>query len=137
MTQATKRRQMFRCQICGNILESVFAAGGDLVCCGEPMQLIKPHTEEGEEVAEKHLPVLEVSEDGKRVRVKIGEVEHPMVEDHYIQWVELFAGDQFLGRRWLAPGEKPYAEFHLSESEKGEKLQGRCYCNVHGAWLAS
>jgi len=117
-------------------MESVFAAGGDLVCCGESMQLIQSHTEEGEEVAEKHLPVVEVSEDGKRVMIKIGSVEHPMADDHYIQWVELFAGDQFLARQWLAPGQAPEAEFYLGEQLEGQKkLQARCYCNVHGAWL--
>jgi len=118
-------KQVYRCNICGNIVEVLHAGSGQLVCCGQPMELL---TEKTEDVGkEKHVPVVEVTADG--FKVKVGSIEHPMEENHYIEWIELIADDKVY-RRFLKPGEKPEAEFKV----KAEQIQAREYCNVHGLW---
>src|SRR6056297_534227 len=121
-----KRNQIYRCNICGNIVEVLYAGGGQLVCCGENMELLKAATtDQGQE---KHVPVIGKEEDS--IRVKVGSVEHPMEEDHYIEWVELIADGK---RCWkfLKPGDKPEAVFPYIEAKE---LKAREYCNVHGLW---
>ncbi|OYT48544.1 desulfoferrodoxin [Candidatus Bathyarchaeota archaeon ex4484_231] len=118
-------KQVYRCNICGNIVEVLHAGSGQLVCCGQPMELL---TEKTEDVGkEKHVPVVEMTADG--FKVKVGSIEHPMEENHYIEWIELIADDKVY-RRFLKPGEKPEAEFKV----KAEQIQAREYCNVHGLW---
>jgi len=118
-------KQVYRCNICGNIVEVLHAGSGQLVCCGQPMELL---TEKTEDVGkEKHVPVVEATADG--FKVKVGSIEHPMEENHYIEWIELIADDEVY-RRFLKPGEKPEAEFKV----KAEQIQAREYCNVHGLW---
>ena len=121
----TELMQIYKCMVCGNIVEVVHAGRGQLVCCGQPMKLMEvKRTEEGKE---KHLPVIEKA-DGKVV-VKVGSVEHPMLEEHYIEWIELTA-DGFVYRKSLKPGDKPEAEF----SVEADKVNARAFCNVHGLW---
>ncbi len=118
-------KQIYKCSICGNIVEVLYAGGGTLVCCGKPMELLVEKTQD--QGMEKHVPVIEKTEDG--VKVKVGSVEHPMEENHYIQWIELIAnGISF--RKFLKPGEKPEAEFKV----KAENLEAREHCNLHGLW---
>jgi len=118
-------KQVYRCNICGNIVEVLHAGSGQLVCCGQPMELL---TEKTEDVGkEKHVPVVEMTADG--FKVKVGSIEHPMEENHYIEWIELIADDKVY-RRFLKPGKKPEAEFKV----KAEQIQAREYCNVHGLW---
>jgi superoxide reductase len=119
------RGEVYKCNICGNIVELLIVGGGELVCCGQSMELLKEKTEDAGN--EKHVPVVEETETG--VKVKVGDVPHPMEEKHFIQWVEVDA-DGIVYRRFLSPGQAPEAEFEL----KAEKLSAREYCNIHGLW---
>ncbi|MBN3036840.1 MAG: desulfoferrodoxin [Candidatus Diapherotrites archaeon] len=123
----TELRQVYKCNVCGNIVEVLHAGVGELVCCGQPMQLLDEKTQD--KGMEKHVPVIERS--GDVVRVKVGSVPHPMEEAHYIEWVELVA-DGVVHRKFLKPGDAPEAEFHVSARE----LSAREYCNVHGLWVS-
>lgn len=121
----TERRQIYRCNSCGNIVEVLHAGDGELVCCEEPMELLKEKTEDAG--LEKHVPVIEKTETG--LKVKVGSVPHPMEEKHHIEWIEVIA-DGRVYRKFLKPGDKPEAEFELKAGEIG----AREYCNVHGLW---
>jgi len=117
---------IYKCEVCGNIVELVHVGGGELVCCGQPMKIQEEKS--GEEGTEKHKPVIEKTEDGKSTTIKVGSVEHPMEEKHYIEWIEAFVGNKVL-RKYLSPGEKP--EMNLCDVEV---KSARAYCNVHGLW---
>jgi len=121
----TKLNQVYKCNVCGNIVEVVHAGAGELVCCGQPMVLLKENTVDASK--EKHVPVIEKIEGG--VRIKVGSVEHPMEEKHYIEWIELLA-DNRVCRRYLKPGEKPEVVFQVEADE----VAAREYCNLHGLW---
>jgi len=121
-------KQIYRCNICGNIVEVLHAGAGQLVCCGQPMELLKEKTEDIG--LEKHVPVIEKTESG--VKVKVGSTPHPMEEKHYIEWIEIIA-DGRVYRKFLKPGMKPEAEFDV----KAEKIEAREYCNIHGSWKSS
>lgn len=121
----TELKQIYKCDICGNIVEVVHASGGILVCCGKPMTLKKENTSDG--AKEKHVPVIEKIEGG--VLVKVGEVDHPMLPEHYIEWIEVHTENKIY-RKYLKPGEKPEAIFKLDE----EVIAAREYCNLHGLW---
>jgi superoxide reductase len=121
----TKRLQVFKCSVCGNIVAVLHVGGGQLVCCGKPMELLEEKTEDiGKE---KHVPVIEKTKDG--IKVKIGSVPHPMEEKHYIEWIEVIA-DDVIHKKFLKPGDKPEAEFKI----KAKKIEAREYCNIHGLW---
>lgn len=122
----TELRQVYKCDICGNMIEVVHAAGGSLVCCGKPMTLKKENTTDA--ANEKHVPVLE-EVDGKVV-VRIGSVEHPMTPEHHIEWIELHTEDRVY-RKYLSVDEKPEAVFNTSLDKV---LYAREYCNLHGLW---
>lgn len=115
------------CEQCGNIVEYVKESGVPVVCCGQKMTRLMPGTGDG--AHEKHVPVVNIS--GNQVIVEIGEVEHPMVETHYIQWIsiETTRGSQ---RVKLCPADKPRAEFCLADGEKF--VAAYEYCNIHGLW---
>lgn len=121
----TELKQVYKCSICGNIVEVLHAGIGELVCCGEPMELLKEKTDETGN--EKHVPVIEKTETG--IKVKVGSIPHPMEEKHYIEWIEIIA-DGISYRKFLKPGEKPEAEFEI----KAEKIEAREYCSIHGLW---
>lgn len=121
----TEQKQIYKCNICGNIVEVLYAGGGQLVCCGQPMELLKEKIEDVGK--EKHVPVIEKTETG--IIVKVGSVPHPMEEKHYIEWIEIIA-DGASYRKFLKPGDKPEAEFCI----KVEKIEAREYCNIHGLW---
>lgn len=121
----TKRNEVYRCKHCGAIVEVINPAGGTLYCCGEPMELLTENTVDA--AKEKHVPVVEKVEGG--YKVKVGEVEHPMLDNHYIGWVELL-GEDTVQRRYLKPGEKPETVFYTKE----EGVKAREYCNLHGHW---
>ncbi|WP_461613684.1 desulfoferrodoxin [Clostridium sp. Marseille-QA1073] len=122
----TELRQVYKCDICGNMIEVIHAAGGNLVCCGKPMTLKKENTTDA--ANEKHVPVLE-EVDGKVV-VKIGSVEHPMTPEHHIEWIELHTEDRVY-RKYLSVDEKPEAVFNTTLNKV---LYAREYCNLHGLW---
>ena len=122
----TKVREIYKCNICGNIVEMLHAGVGELVCCGEPMELMKEKTEDS--AIEKHVPYIEKTADG--VLVKIGQnQDHPMEEKHYIEWIQIIA-DGVAYRKFLNPGDKPQAKFEVTANE----IQAREYCNIHGLW---
>ena len=118
-------KQVYRCNVCGHIIEIVNTGAGQLVCCGQPMELLTEKTQE--EGMEKHIPVIEKTVNG--YKVKVGSVSHPMETEHYIQWIELIA-DGIILRKHLNPGEAPEAEFCV----KAEIVMAREYCNLHGLW---
>jgi len=121
----TNFKDVYKCEICGNIVEVMHSAGGTLVCCGKPMSIQKENTVDA--AKEKHVPVIH-KEDGKTV-VKVGEVEHPMAEEHHIEWIEVHTTNKVY-TKFLKPGEKPEAVFQLNE----ECVMVREYCNLHGLW---
>ncbi|MBU4535332.1 MAG: desulfoferrodoxin [Euryarchaeota archaeon] len=124
----TKIKEIYRCNVCGNIVEMVHGGVGELVCCGQPMELlIERQTDVG---PEKHIPIIEKTEKG--IKVKVGEVPHPMEENHYIEWVELII-DGKAYREFLEPGDNPEVEFNLNIPEDST-LKVREYCNIHGLW---
>ena len=122
----TKIREIYKCNICGNIVEVLHAGVGELVCCGEPMELMDEKTEDSS--TEKHVPYIEKTEKG--ILVKVGQnQDHPMEDKHYIEWIQLVA-DGVSYRKFLKPGVKPQAEFEI----KADNLWAREYCNIHGLW---
>jgi len=121
----TERRQIYKCEICGNIVEVLHTGRGQLVCCGQPMVLYRENSVDAAQ--EKHVPVVERVDGGLKVRV--GSVPHPMEEKHYIEWIEIIA-DGRVYRKFLNPGDAPEASFDV----KGEKVAARAYCNLHGLW---
>jgi len=121
----TQLKQIYKCNICGNIVEVIHTGVGQLVCCGQSMELLKEKTEDVG--LEKHVPVIEKV--GNKVKVKVGSVPHPMEQKHYIEWIEIIA-DGKTCRRFLKPGEKPEAEFETT----AEEIEAREYCNIHGLW---
>ena len=118
-------RRVYRCNVCGNIVEVLHSGVGELVCCEQPMELLKEKTRDAG--LEKHVPVIERTSSG--IKVKIGSVPHPMEENHYIEWVEVLT-DNEVHRRFFKPEDKPEVEFPIRE----EKIQVKEYCNVHGLW---
>ncbi len=120
----TEKLQIFKCEVCGNIVEMLHGGAGELVCCQQPMKLFEENTVDA--AKEKHVPVKEAVDGG--LKVKVGEVPHPMEEKHYIEWVEIIA-DGKAYRQFLNPGEAPEAFFPV----KGE-FTAREYCNIHGLW---
>jgi len=121
----TELNQIYKCNICGNIIEVIHTGVGQLVCCGQPMELL---TEKTEDVGlEKHVPIIEKV--GDKVKVKVGSVPHPMEQKHYIEWIEMTA-DGKTCRKFLKPEDKPEAEFEIT----AEKIEAREYCNIHGLW---
>ena len=127
MAKAVKEG-IYKCDVCGNIVEYMFVGGGQLVCCNEPMKLYEENTVDA--AKEKHVPVLEECEGG--VLIKVGSAPHPMTEEHSIQWVEVINGD-YVNRKYLHPGNAPEAAFYVPK-QKG--LIVRAYCNLHGLWEA-
>ena len=121
--------KFFKCETCGNVIEFLNASGVPVMCCGKKMEELVPGTSDG--AAEKHVPVIK--QEGNKVTVLIGAVEHPMVEAHYIQWIVLETG-KGAQRAYLNPGEAPKAEFILAEGD--EVVAAYEYCNLHGLWKA-
>ena len=120
-----ERLEVYKCEVCGNIVEVLHGGDGELVCCGQPMNQLVENTVDA--AKEKHVPVVEKIEGG--VKVKVGDVAHPMEEKHYIEWVEIIA-DGKAYRQFLNPGEAPEATFNV---EAGQ-ITAREYCNLHGLW---
>tara|TARA_Y100000034_G_scaffold75166_1_gene90289 strand:+ start:4139 stop:4504 length:366 start_codon:yes stop_codon:yes gene_type:complete len=117
----TTKNQIWKCEVCGNIIEILHEGADSLVCCGQPMVLQEEHTQDPEK-GEKHVPVIEGN------KVKVGSVPHPMDEDHFIEWIEATAENGENCKVFLKPGENPEAEFAFPVK------QARAYCNLHGLW---
>jgi len=116
----TKIKQIYKCEICGNIVEVVHEGAGQLVCCGKPMTLQEENTTDA--ATEKHVPII----NGKTVT--IGSIEHPMTQEHYIEWIEATAESGEVCKKFLNPDEEPVAEFPF------EPVSAREFCNLHGLW---
>ncbi len=120
-----KRNEIYKCELCGNIVELEHVGGGKLSCCGQDMKLVTENTVEASK--EKHIPVIESMDKG--IKVKVGSVAHPMEDKHYIEWIDLIADDKVY-RKFLKPGDAPEAEFCM----RAEKFTAKAYCNLHGLW---
>ena len=123
----TMRLQIYKCEVCGNMVEVIHEGKGQLVCCNQPMKQMVENTVDA--AKEKHIPVVEKTAAG--VKIKVGSVAHPMEEKHYIEWIELIA-DGVAYRKFLKPGDAPEAEFCLDAAQ----VTAREYCNLHGLWKA-
>lgn len=122
-----EKMQVYKCDICGNVVEVLHEGAGELVCCGKPMKLLSEKTEDLG--AEKHVPVVEVVED--KMFVKVGSTPHPSEDNHYIEFIEVISHDnKYIKRKYLTPGEKPELEL----KPKYKKFYMRAYCNLHGLW---
>ena len=121
----TEKLQVYKCEVCENMIEVIHGGKGGLICCGKPMKLF---TENSTDAAwEKHVPVVEKIAGG--FKVKVGSVSHPMEEKHYIEWIEVIA-DGKAYRQFLNPGEAPEAVFNI----EADQVSAREYCNLHGLW---
>jgi len=123
----TGKLQIYKCEICGNIVEVLHEGAGELVCCGQPMKRLVENTVDA--AKEKHVPAIEKTASG--VKVRVGSVAHPMEEKHYIEWIEIIA-DGKAYRQFLKPGDAPEAVFEI----KAQKIEAREHCNLHGLWKA-
>ncbi|MFA7382950.1 MAG: desulfoferrodoxin [Desulfurivibrionaceae bacterium] len=122
-----EKLEVYKCEVCGNIVEVLHGGVGELVCCGQPMTLLNANTVDA--AKEKHVPVIEKVAGG--YMVKVGAVAHPMEEKHYIEWIELIAGNKAF-RQFLKPGDAPEAFFAVDATQ----VTAREYCNLHGLWKA-
>ncbi|MFP4040478.1 MAG: desulfoferrodoxin [Desulfosudaceae bacterium] len=122
-----ERYQVYKCELCGNIVEVLYGSDGTLVCCDQDMLLLTENTVDA--AKEKHVPVIEKTAGG--IKVKVGDVAHPMEEKHYIQWIELIADGKSCFQ-FLNPGDAPEAVFNVS----ADQVTAREYCNIHGLWKA-
>ena len=121
------RLEVYKCELCGNIVETLHTGAGALTCCNQPMTLLAENTTDA--AVEKHVPVIEKG--AGFIKVTVGSVAHPMADDHYIEWIELLAdGKAYL--QFLNPGEAPEAVFNIT----ADKVTAREYCNLHGQWKA-
>jgi superoxide reductase len=120
-----KKLEVYICNTCGNIVEVLHGGAGKLVCCGKPMELLEENTVDA--ATEKHIPVMEKTDHG--IKVKVGSVAHPMLDEHYIEWIEVIA-DGKAYREFLSPGDAPEATFCVD----AEEVTARAYCNLHGLW---
>jgi superoxide reductase len=120
-----EKLEIYKCNLCGNIVEVLHGGAGELVCCGEAMSLLKENTVDA--AKEKHVPVIEKIPGG--VKVSVGEVAHPMADDHYIEWIEIIA-DGKAYRQFLNPGDAPEATFSVEAFE----ITAREFCNLHLLW---
>ena len=122
-----ERLQVYECEKCGNIVEMFRGGKGELVCCGQPMKLLEENTTDA--AVEKHVPVIEKVDGG--IKVKVGSVAHPMVEEHHIEWIEVIDGD-VIHVAFLKPGVEPEATFSIEKTD----VAAREHCNLHGLWKA-
>jgi superoxide reductase len=122
-----EKLEIYKCEICGNMVEVVHTGAGELVCCGQSMTKLTENTVDA--AKEKHVPVIEKVEAG--YKVSVGSVAHPMEEKHYIEWIELIA-DGKAYRQFLEPGQAPQATFAIT----ADSVTAREYCNLHGLWKA-
>lgn len=123
-----RSNEIYKCSHCGNMVEFIEASGVKIICCGDPMEHLIPQTADA--AGEKHVPFVEEVEDGYVVSVG-KEVEHPMTEGHYIQFIELIVDGMFINRVELTPQDKPKVHF---KAPKGKEVLAREYCNLHGLW---
>jgi superoxide reductase len=121
-----KINEVYRCDVCGNMVIVVHSGQGGLVCCGQPMKLMEDNTVDAAQ--EKHVPVVEKVDNG--YKVSVGSVAHPMEDKHYIEWIVLVEDENKCQRKMLKPGDAPEAIFNSD----ADSAYARAYCNLHGVW---
>ncbi len=124
-----KKLEIYKCNVCGNIVLVMHSGKGELVCCGKPMELLVAGSVGA--AVEKHVPVIEKM--GNEYKVKVGNIPHPMTEEHYIEWIELHADNDKVYIEFLKPGKNPEASFQV----EAQKVVAKEYCNLHGLWESS
>jgi len=122
----TKENEIYKCETCGSVIEVVHIGDCVLTCCDKPMELLEEKT--ADQGKEKHVPVIE--RNGNKILVRVGEVPHPMEEEHYIEWIELIC-EAGAFRYSLKPGYKPEAGFTIGD---WKNISIRAHCNLHGLW---
>ncbi len=122
----TEINQIYKCNVCGNMVEVVHSGAGELICCGQPMEQQNENSTDASR--EKHVPVVKIK--GDEIRVKIGSEPHPMLVEHYIEWIEILTENGRVFRKYLSPGDAPEAVFCIKE----KVAKTREWCNVHGLW---
>lgn len=125
----TKLNQIYKCSVCGNIVEVVQTGAGELVCCGQPMNLQAEKTEDTG--SEKHVPIIK--KEKVSTIIEVGSIPHPMEDAHYIEWIEAITEDGKRIRKFLKAGDAPQAEFKC----QSKIVNARAYCNVHGLWMSA
>ncbi|MBW2978151.1 desulfoferrodoxin [Candidatus Woesearchaeota archaeon] len=125
-----KLNGIYKCKICGNVISVIESGKGELVCCGQPMELLEEKTKE-QEGNEKHVPIIEVKEN--KVTVKVGSVPHPMEDSHYIELIQLIKDSTVVIGKRLNPTDEPKADFCVKDTEG---LKARILCNIHGLWIS-
>ncbi len=137
MTNTKEIGEIFKCSVCGNIVEVLYVGGGELVCCGKKMEKM-PEKNKDPKIGEKHIPIIKKMppseckiQDG--YLIKVGFNEHPMIKEHYIEWIEIVTQDNKRGKKFLKPGDKPEVEFQTRSNIKF----ARAFCNIHGLWKSS
>ena len=126
----TKKLELYKCEICGNIVEVVLAGEGELVCCGQPMNLLEEQSMQDEMLQEKHVPVIKMEEDN--IEIRVGSIQHPMTEEHYIQFIEAYSKDKrYVKRKYLFPNEEPVLKLKCNCKD----TIARELCNIHGLWI--
>ncbi len=124
-----EKLDLYRCEICGNLIQVIIDGGGELVCCGQPMQKLEAKNQE-EAMIEKHIPVF-VKNNDNGDEVRVGEVLHPMNDDHYIMFIETISEDKNnVQLKYLHPGEEP----KMILNQKFGKILAREFCSLHGLW---
>ena len=124
-----EKLDLYRCEICGNLVEVILVGGGELVCCGQPMQKVNGQNRE-EAIFEKHIPVF-IKNENNGDEVRVGEVLHPMTDEHYIMFIETVSEDKnYVQLQYLHPGQEPKM---ILENKLGKTL-AREFCNLHGLW---
>lgn len=121
-----ERFKVYKCEVCGNIVEVLTAGAGELNCCGQAM--VKQEEKTADSATEKHVPLIEKTSDGYKVTV--GSTLHPMKDEHFIEWIELTVDGKSY-KKFLKPGDEPAAQFCVKE---GGSVSAREYCNIHGLW---
>jgi superoxide reductase len=122
----TQLRELYRCEVCGNVVEIVHEGAPALVCCGKPMIKLEARTED--QGQEKHVPIVEGTDSG--TKVKVGSIKHPMEDKHYIKFIEILLNDKII-RKELKPGQAPEAKYCVLKSDV---IEVREFCTVHGLW---
>lgn len=121
----TELKQVYKCNVCGNIVEMVHAGAGEMVCCGQIMEI--QQEKDADEGTEKHRPIIEKTSAG--VTVRVGSTPHPMESEHYIEWIEIIT-EHRVYRKHLEPNMEPLAQF----SVEAVNISARAYCNKHELW---
>jgi superoxide reductase len=125
-----KKFEVYKCNLCGNIVEVLYGRSGTLTCCGSAMIQLDENTVDA--AKEKHVPVIKRLDGG--VKVCVGQVNHPMQEEHFIEWIEIIAEGEKVSKQFLKPNQTPEASFSISDTSS--PITVRAYCNLHGLWKA-